>query len=208
MHRGKYERAVKKGRKYKRYTLLLISLFMLIVASIGGTIAYLQDSSAKVENTFTPAKVTIRIDETKQENIKYDIRVTNATIASKDAIPVYVRAKLVIYWTDVIDGKEQVIPKPAGDDYSVVVPAPVGTWFRVEDTYYYPSVEEPGSSTYAMVLQANPITVSIPDNLTVKCYIDVRAEAIQADPESVVGQVWTDVTVVDGQLSAKQEAGE
>ena len=152
MHREKYARTEKKGRTHKRHALLLISLILLLTAVIGGTIAYLQDSSAKVENTFTPAKVTIHIDETKQENIKYDIRVTNATIASKDAIPVYVRAKLVIYWTDVIDGKERVIPKPAGDDYSVTVPDPVNGWFLVGDTYYYPAVVKPGEATNAMVL--------------------------------------------------------
>lgn len=204
MYRGKYSRTVKMGRTHKRHTLLFISLVLLLMVAIGGTVAYLQDSSGKVENTFTPAKVTVHIDETKEENIKYDIRVTNATATSTDAIPVYVRAKLVIYWTDVIDGTERVIPKPAGDDYSVVVPAPVGTWFRVGDTYYYPSVVEPGSSTCEMVLRNNPITVNIPENSSVKCYIDVHAEAIQAEPETAVREAWPDVTVVDGKLTAIQ----
>ena len=202
MYRGKHAVTVKKGRSHKRHTLLLISLVMLLMIAIGGTVAYLLDYSGQLENTFTPAEVTIKIEEKKQGNIKYGIQVLNATVSSEDAVPVYVRANLVIYWTDVINGEERVIPKPDGEEYSVSVPEPVGTWFRVGDTYYYPSVVKPGGSTYAMVLQDNPITVSIPANSTVKCYIDVRAEAIQAYPEYVVGQVWP-VTVVNGQLSAR-----
>ena len=201
MHRGKYARTEKKGRTHKRHALLLISLILLLTAVIGGTIAYLKDSSGIVKNTFIPAKVNIHINENKTQDTKYNISVTNATVASEDAIPVYIRANLVVYWTDVIEDVERIIPKPEGAGVSV--PAPVGGWFLVGDTYYYPDVVKPGESTYAMVLQENPIKVTIPPNTSIKCYIDVQAEAIQAEPETVVGQVWTDVKVVKGRLTAK-----
>ena len=35
------------------------------------------------------------------------------------------------------------------------------------------------------------------------CYVDIRAEAIQAEPESVVTQAWKDVQVENGRLKAK-----
>lgn len=199
MNHGKYERPV-KNKINKRYTLLLISLTILFTVVIGGTLAYLLDSSDKVENTFTPAKVTVNIHEVKQQNIKYNIYVTNATLASKDAVPVYVRAKLVVYWTDMINNKEQVIPKP--DNAEIVIPAPVNGWFLVDDTYYYPLVVKPGDSTLAMVLQANPITVTVPAGTSIKCYVDVRAEAIQAEPSDAVEAAWQDVSVgADGNLA-------
>ena len=51
------------------------------------------------------------------------------------------------------------------------------------------------------------ITVTIPEGSTAKCYIDVRAEAIQAEPKTAVETAWTDVEVVDGRLSEITSGG-
>lgn len=196
MYKGKYRMSASTKKRKKKPAILIISLVLLFAAVIGGTVAYLMDSTDPVENTFTPGDIKITIVEKTTENTKSDITLTNPE--TNNAVPVYIRATLAVYWTDIINGEEQVIAPPA--DCSVTGGDPLNEWFKVGDIYYYPDVVNPGVTTPEL---ATDLVVSIPSGSTVKCYIDVRAEAIQAEPESVVSQVWTDITVVDGRLRAE-----
>ena len=45
--------------------------------------------------------------------------------------------------------------------------------------------------------------VKLPDGATAQYHVDIRAEAIQAEPESVVAQAWKDIQVENGRLKAK-----
>ena len=47
----------------KKVILLAVSLLLILSAAIGGTVAYLIDQTGSITNTFTPAKVTPRIEE-------------------------------------------------------------------------------------------------------------------------------------------------
>lgn len=190
MRKGKYQNtAVKKHRRNKPNTLI-ISLVVLLVAAIGGTVAYLMDTTPGVTNTFTPAEVKISIQEKKTDTTKENIIFTNSNEAN--AVPVYIRATLVIYWKDA---EGNVIPQP---ELAAVTGGDPGTnWFKVGDIYYYKPVVPVGGSTMAMT---DAITVTIPDGSTAKCYIDVRAEAIQADPAEAVAEAWKVVKVDNGIL--------
>lgn len=171
MSKGKYQN--RATRVHKRPGILLISLVMLLVVIVGGSMAFLQDATNKVENTFTPAQVTIdpteSVDHT--ENTKSNIKFTNT-----GNVPVYIRATLVIYWTDVIDGKTEVIAQPTGAE--VKIGAVQSGWTKVEEIYYYTSPVNPGTHTGVMLA---PINVAVPTGSTAQCHIDVQAEAIQAD---------------------------
>lgn len=172
----------------KKPVILIISLVLLAAVVVGGTVALLLDSTDAVINTFSPVDVEIKIDETKTETTKSNITITN--VKTDAAIPVYVRATLVMYWKDTINGVEQIIPMPAGA--SVSTPAAQSGWFKVGDIYYYASPLDPGSTTSVMT---NVITVSVPEGSTAECHIDVRAEAIQAQPAAAVEDAWPDVDV-------------
>lgn len=195
MYHGKYQKpaAAKTGRR--KPGILIISLVLLFTMVIGGTAAYLKGTTNSVENTFKPGSVEISIDEKTTHSTKSNITFVNTKTAT--AIPVYIRATLVIFWTDVINGEEQIIAPPA--NCSVTGGDPANGWFKVGDIYYYPDAVDPGEATAVM---ADVITVNIPEGSTVKCYIDVRAESIQTQPETVVSRVWTDVKVSDGKLQA------
>lgn len=190
MRKGKYLK-----HKKRKPVILIVCLVLLLVAAVGGTVAYLQATSDKVTNTFTPAEVEITPTEVVDHttNTKKNIQFKNDS-----TVPVYIRATLVIYWTDTINGTEQTIAPPAAN--LVSVGSVKDGWFRVGDIYYCCAPVAPGDSTGVML---EPITVTLPDGSTAQCHIDVRSEAIQAEPESVVKAAWLDVDVdPDGKLAA------
>ena len=103
MRRGKYEKT--KSRKNKKPTILIVSLIILLVAIVGGTVAYLQATTGSVTNTFTPSKVTIEPTESVDGTTKSDIKFQNT-----GNVPVYIRATLAIYWKDK-DGNKYFVFK-------------------------------------------------------------------------------------------------
>lgn len=195
MRRGKYERP--KSRRNKKPAILIVALAVLLIAVTGVTVAFLTTNTGKVTNTFIPAEVLISIDEDKSENTKSNIIFTNPQ--TDNAVPVYIRATLVVYWTDTIDGESVVAAQPLGASVSDFDLLNNG-WFQVGDIYYYTKSVSPGSSTPAML---DTITVTMPDGSTAQCHVDIHAEAIQAFPTSAVETAWNDVNVdADGNLVA------
>lgn len=197
MYRGKY--LAPKRKRRKKLNMFFVALVLLFLGAVGGTMAFLLDTTSRVENTFTPAEVKISINETVENNTKSGISFTNSN--DPKSVPVYVRATLVIYWKDTIDGAEELVPAPAGA--SVSVPAEMGQdWIKVGDIYYYTVPVAPDGTTTAMLM--NAVTVTIPEGSTAKCYIDVRAEAIQAEPKTAVETAWKDVAVGSNGLLSKK----
>lgn len=208
MYRGKYERAKSSKRNKNKPVILIVSLVLLLVAVAGGTVAFLRAASGRVTNTFTPGEVKITINEEVTSTSKSDISFTNPDKDengnSLDTVPVYIRATLEIYWTDTFDltddgvdnPTEQIVPMPAGAKIEGGTALGSG-WFKVDnsDIYYYCAPVAPGASTTVML---DTITVTVPDGSTAQCHIDVRAEAIQAAPTTVVAAAWTDIEVEYG----------
>lgn len=201
MYNGKYRASAKKTRK--RIPALLISLVLLVLVTVGGVVAYLMDTSLSVTNTFKPAEVVITINESTTETTKSNITFTNPSLEENpNVVPVYIRATLEIYWMDSIEGAERIMAMPANAvDFGAGVLTQNG-WFKVGDIYYYSKVVKPGETTAVM---ADTIKVTLPDGSAGKCVINVRAEAIQAEPTNAVLAAWgTDVKVnSDGTLAAK-----
>ena len=202
MSRGNFQRP---GKKNKKPIILILSL-VLLLAAVGGTAAFLKAASNSVTNTFVPGEVEITPGEKKTDTTKSDITFTNS-----GSVPVYVRATLVIYWTDRFDvtddgvdnPTEQIIPMPAG---AAITDGAVQTgWFQIGDIYYFAEPVAPGEKTSVML---DTITVTLPDGSTAQCHIDVQAEAIQAEPTSMVTEAWNDVIVVGGLLEDKQKVVE
>lgn len=205
MYRGKYQKAKSNKRNNRKPIIFIVSLMMLLIAMVGGTVGFLRATSGQVTNTFTPGEVKITINEKVTSTSKSDITFTNPDKDGDnnplDTVPVYIRATLVIYWTDtfdltddgVVNPTEQIVPMPAGAKIEGGTALGTG-WFKVDDSdiYYYSAPVAPGSSTTVML---DTITVTVPEGSTAQCHIDVRAEAIQAEPETVVTAAWEDVKV-------------
>ena len=191
MQRRKHRRI--RLLKNKRIVLPLCLLLVLGLAA-GATLAFIQMATNTVENTFTPAKVEIEIHEDKTATEKKNIQLEN--LVTENAVPVYVRATLAIYWQDTIDETLQIVAPPAGGAVEVGGLLSNG-WFKDGNgIYYYANVLQPGEKTTVML---DEIKVTLPEDSTAQCVIDVHAEAIQAEPVSAVEGAWG-VKVIDGLL--------
>ena len=57
-------RAQQRKRRNRRIALTLCVMFVVLAASIGGTVAWLTDKTDTIENTFTAGDINITLDET------------------------------------------------------------------------------------------------------------------------------------------------
>lgn len=205
MYQGKYQKPVPMKKHSSKRSILVISLVLLLVAVVGGTVAYLMDATNPVENTFSPAKVQIIPNESKTETSKSNITFTNPKVDENgnnlNTVPVYIRATLVIYWKDK-DG--MLVPKPAGGDVQIGAVNNTDGWFEINGTYYYSKKVVPGAETPNMLKADITVPGSDPEakaEVVVStvagytCYVDIRAEAIQAEPDDAVTAAWKGVKV-------------
>ena len=79
----------------KKSILLLIATAALLIATIGGTVAYLVAATQSVVNTFTPAHAEVEVTDTVENGTKKDVVITN-----KSDIPVYMRVAVIANWCD------------------------------------------------------------------------------------------------------------
>lgn len=165
MYCGKYV-SHRRYRKNKKLTALLVSVTLILGIGIGSTVAYLLDNTGAVTNTFTPANVSVDVEETFQNNTKTDVDIRN-----NSNIKVYIRATIVVYWKK---GNDIVAP-PANGSVGITM----GTsqkWIYKNGIYYYTEALEPNAETDNLI---EKVSVELPKGYTY--HLDVHAEAIQAD---------------------------
>lgn len=142
---------------------LAIAVVLVMVVSIGGTLAWRTEQSKPVHNTFTAGKADIDIDETVKDNVKQSVTVKNNGTA-----PVYVRVAVVINCRDeagnIIFGEA---PDFVLNDTS---------WTKLDGYYYYNGILAPNASTEDLLKEAFHLKGS--DGTQYE--MDVLAEAIQA----------------------------
>ncbi len=162
-----------------RTLALAAALAVLLLAGVGATTAYIH-RSVRLTNVFELAAVNVDVSETFDgTTTKEDVAIENTADT-----PVYIRATLLIAWTD---GNERVladIPQ-ANIDYTLTA-ARTG-WVRGTDGYYY----------YTKPVSPHQKTSNLLDTLT-KLYtgtdkilsVTIAAQAVQATPREAVCQVW------------------
>lgn len=62
-------RAQQRKRRNRRIALTLCVMFVVLAASIGGTVAWLTDKTGTIENTFTAGDIDITLTETGTDNV-------------------------------------------------------------------------------------------------------------------------------------------
>lgn len=118
-------------RMNKTKTILALALVaLLLTCAVGGTVAYLVTQTGSVTNTFTPAKVTCKVAETFNNNLKENVKIQNT--GTTDA---WIRATVVGNWV-VGTGADKKIVAPWTDDiaYNAGEDSP---WTKGNDGYYY-----------------------------------------------------------------------
>ncbi len=162
-----------------RLTAMVIATVMLLALAIGGTVAWLTDTSPAVVNTFTPSQVSCEVKEdfNNQSGVKSNVQVKNTS-----DIPAFIRVKLVTYRTN---GKGEHI----GGMAAVPSFQPGANWVLHEGYYYYTQPVQPQNFTGILIDEIqlqDPYT----DADRGRQAIDVMAEAIQSVPEAAVQDAW------------------
>ena len=181
MYQGK---RVGKGsaRKLSKKSLAMIgAIALMMVAVIGGTIAFLMGQDTAVTNTFEPGQVACKVNESFDGSTKSNVTVTNT--GNTDA---YMRAAVVVNWVDANGNVCATVPSQC--TYSIDYGA---GWKDIGGYYYYTHAVESGGTTTELIESAAP-GAAVPDGYFLK--ITILASAVQANPAQAVEEAW-EVTV-------------
>ncbi len=187
-----------KGNKNKKLILLISMIAIMILAvTAGTTIAWLNDKTDPVVNTFEPAKVTSQVEESVDNNIKSNVKIRNTS-----NIDAYIRAKVVINWVDKdgnVAGQTPVENKDYTIEYNL---SKDGWWQGTDGFYYYSSPVAPDDLTGVLI---NSCKVKDGANVPEGYYLSVEiiADAIQSVPTSVVEDNWNVKVNADKTISIK-----
>lgn len=186
--------ARRRGRFNARLTAIVLATVALLALAIGGTVAWLNDKTDPVENTFDYARVTCEVTESfdATTGVKSNVNVKNTSNTYA-----FLRVKLVAYRTNA-----------AGQHIGGVAEIPAFTpgagWVEYNGYYYYTQPVSPDE-------QNNKPATDLIDSITLGgpytdadggyTALDVMAEAIQSEPARAVGQAWG-VTIAPNSVTA------
>ena len=170
--------------KFKRFApLILILAIIVVLVSIGTVSAYMFQKATAV-NELEKAVVTCVVNETFDGDKKSSIKVENTGNVNE-----YLRVRLVPYWADSEGntvGKPAVMPEVSYDTDNWIFDS-------AENTYYCKVKVAPGDETPELLKAPIVLTEStypfiIPE--TVRQVVVVIAEAVQAEPDTAVADMW------------------
>ena len=174
MYQAKYqaEGAGRSTRRNKKAWLLLIAVAAMLLAAVGGTVAYLVTRTSPEVNTFTPSKVACSVVETFKNNVKSNVQVKNTGDTAA-----YLRAAVLVTWQDASGNVLGTAPV-AGQDYSITMPASA-KWAQADDGFwYYSEAVAPGASTEALIGECQPLKAAPQAGYTL--HVEIVASAIQS----------------------------
>ncbi len=169
---------------------LIISLVALCAVAVGGTLAWLFDSSEKLDNKFYIPDAEIDIEETFDGSEK-----TNVGVKNTGKTEVYVRVMLVETWRNSDD---QVVAEPK----DAVVSYEWGSddWKKGPGGYYYYTKPLAVDATTPNLI--NRATCTVPKGEAL-LKLEVVAQAIQSIPTDAVEEAWGVEVNADGSLNLK-----
>ena len=168
----------------KKLSAAAIAIILVVVMTIGGTVAFLMDSTESVINKFTPASSGITIEEEVKENCKTEIAVKNT-----GDIGAYIRVSLV---ANYYDENGNITGGAAVPNFTLNSEK----WFLGNDGYYY--YKQPvAARNVTDNLLASESKMQLEDNMQVT----VLAQSIQASPTSVVHDKWGVTVNSDGTIA-------
>lgn len=203
----KYSR--RKVKKTKKSVALLASFLLLLCVTIGGTAAFLVDTSETVTNKFTPSKVTTEVVETRSGNVKSNVKIKNT--GDTEA---YIRAAVIVTWQDEngnVYGQKPVACTTSGcdhencdKDYAIAynLTNETESWKKSSDGLYYwtspvLSQEEDSQNCFTenLIQECKALktkTVGVGDDaVTYYLNVEIIGSGIQSKPKSVVTSEWS-----------------
>ena len=160
---------------------LVICLILLLMISVGGTIAFVVTHTSEIRNTFTESVVKCEVDETFKDNVK-----SNVSIKNTGDTTAYIRAFVNVTWMNESGQVASVSPKST--DY--MIEYSTSGWLKGSDGYYYYSLPvQPNNKTAVLINSCQLLeTASAPDGYYLS--VEIVCSAIQSTPVSVVSNIW------------------
>ena len=160
---------------------LVICLILLLMISVGGTIAFVVTHTSEIRNTFTESVVKCEVDETFKDNVK-----SNVSIKNTGDTTAYIRAFVNVTWMNESGQVASVSPKST--DY--MIEYSTSGWLKGSDGYYYYSLPvQPNNNTAVLIDSCRLLeTASAPDGYYLS--VEIVCSAIQSTPVSVVSDIW------------------
>ena len=160
---------------------LVICLILLLMISVGGTIAFVVTHTSEIRNTFTESVVKCEVDETFKDNVK-----SNVSIKNTGDTTAYIRAFVNVTWMNESGQVASVSPKST--DYMIEYSD--SGWLKGSDGYYYYSLPvQPNNKTEVLINSCQLLeTASAPDGYYLS--VEIVCSAIQSTPVSVVKDIW------------------
>lgn len=180
----------------KRKQIMVLLAGVLLLAGVGGTFAWLSVTGVLV-NEFGFGSVAPSVDETREGNVKSDVKITNTGTA-----PAYLRAAVDIYWQDQ-DGARLWDEPVEGADYVIVWGDKVdaaatnspSSWVLASDGFYYWTSPVAPMGKTGVLIKSVSETKRDGKNLVV----GISTQAIQSTPDDAVAEAWG-CAVIDGVL--------
>ena len=187
-------RGARRARKsMSRKAIVVLSLaLVLVLAAVGGTVAWLADSTEPVTNTFTIGNIDITLVETKE-----DFKMVPGAKIQKDP-KVTVKADSEPCWV-FVHVQESTDPKLT-DYITYTVDA---NWTLLGDGVYYREVSASTADQTFSVLTGDQVTVNktvtktMMDGLTTsgkKPTLTFKAYAIQKEGFATANDAWKQIT--------------
>lgn len=182
MMASNYQRKLKLLQSKQSLAIkLVICLILLLMISVGGTIAFVVTHTSEIRNTFTESVVKCEVDETFKDNVK-----SNVSIKNTGDTTAYIRAFVNVTWMNESGQVASVSPKST--DYMIEYSD--SGWLKGSDGYYYYSLPvQPNNKTAVLINSCQLLeTASAPDGYYLS--VEIVCSAIQSTPVSVVSNIW------------------
>ena len=182
-------------------SIIVISCILLLLVTVGTTLALVFTNTDPVENTFKPSKVSCAVVENGEESAVENSTVNTGTVKENVMIKntgdtdAFIRVAVVVNWMSA-DGTKVWAQKPAiNTDYSIAFKQ--DDWVQGADGYWYcKKAVASGSLTDTLITSAQQKKAA-PEGYYLS--IEIVASAIQSSPDDVVGKQWSnDHTTVTG----------
>lgn len=170
----------KSGFRWKRSGILLAAVIVLLAGAVGGTWAFLVAQSEPVQNNFTYAHVSCRIDEKFENGVKSDVKIQNT-----GDISAYIRARIVVTWKDT-SGNVSAVPVK-DTDYTITFNGE--KWTQQGDYWYCKTAVNPNGFTPELITECKKTgDATAPEGYDLS--VEILADAIQSEPASAVKDAW------------------
>ena len=196
----------------KRYinkkSIIITSVILLLLVSVGTTLAYVFTETEPVENIFIPSRVSCEVVENGNEPVSGSLvnisdSKNNVQIQNTGDTDAYIRVAVVVNWASA-DGSCVWAQKPADDDYTITYNLGNG-WVKGSDDYWYYTKSVPpteGNNLTDILIEKATQNKEGPkgtDGTQYYLSIEIVASAIQSTPETVVKEQWSSgIRDVDG----------